>query len=97
MAIAKVTAKIRCDGCASSFEISLDPAQPMKGGAYDTIDDYVDWMIRGGEDFLSFSVQGTHQLCERCTRVVDDAFPEDPPGGLTYDQVSGALNKAAGV
>jgi hypothetical protein len=96
MTIAKVAATIRCDGCAAAFEITLDAAHAMAKSQYESLDQYVDDMIRAG-DALVFSIQGSHQLCAKCTRVVDDAYPEVEPHRLSYDQVSGALNKAAGV
>lgn len=95
MTIAKLTAVIRCDGCTKPFDVTLDPAQRMSGSSYETVDQYIDDMIRAGDTFV-LSIQGDHQLCDKCTEVVDAAYPDNEET-LTYDQVSTALNKAAGV
>ncbi len=94
MSIIHVMATIRCDGCNDPFVLRLDRAAKPEG----TIDDYVEELVRGPnyEHGIHTSIQGSHLLCVKCTKFIDDKFDDDQ-AQLTYDQVCEALNERAGV
>lgn len=93
MSILNVKATIQCDGCNEQFTVDLDRAKMLTV----SIDDYV-WEIVADSNgaMVGPSVQGSHLLCEKCTKFIDNVYDDDdnPP---TYDQVAAALNKRAGV
>ena len=97
MALIKIIARFRCDGCNKTFECeSIDPATKMNGASYGTLYELVMDVLANGDASASGgpSEQGNHDLCPGCTKYIDEKFPESSP---TYDQVCAALNKRAGL
>jgi hypothetical protein len=89
MALTKIEATFRCDGCNKPFEVTFDPAYIVK--EKESVHDYALDLLRGT---LWGSIQGDHELCRDCTKFIDAEIEADAP---TYDQVCAALNKRAGV
>ena len=90
MAIIKIEAQYRCDGCNKPDSIELDRASKTRDG--EALDDVARDFITGS---LHLSIQGEHILCAECTKFIDDKFDENVLP--TYDQVCAALNERAGL
>lgn len=101
MTVKSIEAVIRCDNCGTEFRMDVDPARnvPFKWSMWDVAVD----AIRGGHlagmvglsSLLvgSPSVQADLHLCVKCTRIVDNAYPEDHLP--TDDEVRNALESSS--
>lgn len=91
MSIRHVEATWECDGCATVLHTRMDPShmRPKGWALFDEAED----AIRGGLCFEGglVSVQGGRHLCPKCTKLVDDATPDNP----TPEQVDAALKSYA--